>query len=78
MKIYFSHQFLLKSKAPPYSPHRNDPHVGDNIGMLITDNSTKKSVFYAPGLGDIDEGVIEVMKQANCLLVMVPVGQMRK
>jgi pyrroloquinoline quinone biosynthesis protein B len=59
----------LKSKAPPYSPHRNDPHVGDNIGMLITDNSTNKSVFYAPGLGDIDEGVIEVMKQANCLLV---------
>ena len=35
----------LKSKAPPYSPHRKDPHVGDNIGMLITDNSTKKSVF---------------------------------
>ena len=37
--------------------------------MLITDNSTKKCVFYAPGLGDIDEGVIEDMKQSNCLLV---------
>jgi pyrroloquinoline quinone biosynthesis protein B len=23
----------LSSKAPPYSPHRNDPHPGDNIGL---------------------------------------------
>src|SRR5207249_4461754 len=22
----------LKSKAPPYSPHRDQPHAGDNIG----------------------------------------------
>lgn len=27
----------LSSKAPPYSPHRDDPHPGDNIGMLIED-----------------------------------------
>ena len=23
----------LRSAAPPYSPHRNDPHPGDNIGL---------------------------------------------
>jgi len=35
----------LSSKAPPYSPHRNDPHPGDNIGLSIRDNKSGKSVF---------------------------------
>jgi pyrroloquinoline quinone biosynthesis protein B len=30
----------LKSAAPPYSPHRNDPHPGDTIGVLIEDIAT--------------------------------------
>jgi len=37
----------LKSKAPPYSPHRNDPHEGDNIGMIIRQVSTGKTTFAA-------------------------------
>jgi pyrroloquinoline quinone biosynthesis protein B len=41
----------LKSKAPPYSPHRNDPHEGDNIGMVIRQISTGKTTFYAPSNG---------------------------
>ena len=31
----------LKSKAPPYSPHRDNPHEGDNIGMRITDTRSR-------------------------------------
>ena len=34
----------LKSKAPPYSPHRDNPHEGDNIGMRITDVRNGKSL----------------------------------
>jgi pyrroloquinoline quinone biosynthesis protein B len=37
----------LKSKAPPYSPHRYDPHDGDNVGVIIEQISTGKKVFYA-------------------------------
>ncbi|KAA0876388.1 pyrroloquinoline quinone biosynthesis protein PqqB [Nitrincola tapanii] len=59
----------LQSSAPPYSPHRNDPHPGDNIGVLIRDTRTGKSLFYAPGLGRPDRRLVEVMKQADCLLV---------
>lgn len=59
----------LKSKAPPYSPHRNDPHEGDNIGMVIRQVSTGKKVFYAPGLGVLEPHVIKAMADADCVLV---------
>ena len=59
----------LKSKAPPYSPHRNDPHEGDNIGMVIRQISTGKTVFYAPGLGLIEPHVEKAMAAADCVLV---------
>ena len=59
----------LSSKAPPYSPHRHDPHVGDNIGLLITDQTTGKTIFYAPGLGMIEPQVEQAMQQADVLLV---------
>lgn len=59
----------LLSSAPPYSPHRNDPHPGDNIGMLIEDTRTGKTVFYAPGLGQIEPHLKPIMEKADCLLV---------
>lgn len=59
----------LSSKAPPYSPHRNDPHPGDNIGLSITDNLSGKTAFYAPGLGQIESQVERAMQQADVLLV---------
>lgn len=59
----------LSSKAPPYSPHRHDPHPGDNIGLLITDSATGKTAFYAPGLGVIEPQVEQAMRQADVLLV---------
>ena len=59
----------LESKAPPYSPHRNDPHPGDNIGLKITDTHSGRSAFYAPGLGAMTPTVAEAMASADVLLV---------
>lgn len=59
----------LKSKAPPYSPHRDNPHQGDNIGIIIRQLSTQKTLFYAPGLGLIEAQVKQAMAAADCVLV---------
>ncbi|MEH6629056.1 MAG: pyrroloquinoline quinone biosynthesis protein PqqB [Motiliproteus sp.] len=59
----------LISSAPPYSPHRNDPHPGDNIGIQIEDIATGKTLFYAPGLGQIEPHLREFMEAADVLLV---------
>jgi len=59
----------LLSSAPPYSPHRNDPHPGDNIGMLVEDTASGKTLFYAPGLGQIEPHLRPIMEQADLLLV---------
>ncbi len=59
----------LDSKAPPYSPHRHDPHLGDNIGIWVEDRRTQKTLFYAPGLGYIDEHLQPYLAGADCLLV---------
>jgi pyrroloquinoline quinone biosynthesis protein B len=59
----------LSSKAPPYSPHRHDPHEGDNLGILLEDLTTGEKTFYAPGLGQIESHIKPYMKEADCLLV---------
>ena len=59
----------LDSAAPPYSPHRNDPHPGDNIGLLVRDLHSGGTLFYAPGLGRVDEALRARMAGADCLLV---------
>ena len=59
----------LLSKAPPYSPHRHDPHAGDNIGLKIINQTNGKSIFYAPGLGILTPEVAEVMSSSDVLLV---------
>ena len=59
----------LSGKAPPYSPHRHDPHPGDNIGIFIEDVEDGSSLFYAPGLGDVDDRLLAIMRKADCVLV---------
>ncbi|MGL4317552.1 MAG: pyrroloquinoline quinone biosynthesis protein PqqB [Pseudomonas sp.] len=59
----------LRSSAPPYSPHRGNPHPGDNIGLFIEDVRSGRSLFYAPGLGQLDEPLLGWMRRADCLLV---------
>lgn len=59
----------LRSKAPPYSKHRERPEPGDNIGLLIEDIDSGRTVFYAPGLGAIEPHVEAAMRRADCVLV---------
>ena len=59
----------LKSKAPPYSPHRDHPCEGDNIGMRIIDPRNGKVLFYAPGLGEIEPHLKPFLEEADCLMV---------
>ena len=59
----------LRSSAPPYSPHRGNPHPGDNIGLFIEDLETGGTLFYAPGLGQVDDALLGWMRRADCLLV---------
>lgn len=63
------HTHALKSKAPPYSPHRHDPHEGDNIGVMIEQMSTGRKLYYAPGLGEIEPHVYTALRNADCILV---------
>ncbi len=59
----------LKSKAPPYSPHRDNPHDGDNVGLFIEDERTGRSLFYAPGLGEIEPHLKPLLEKADAVLV---------
>jgi len=59
----------LLSNAPPYSPRRNKPDPGDNIGIKVTDKTTGCSVFYAPGLGQMQPYLIPLMSESDLLLV---------
>ena len=59
----------LSSKAAPYSPHRDAPVAGDNIGVTVTDLARGRRLFYAPGLGDISPAVFDAMDGADAVLV---------
>ncbi|MDO6443646.1 pyrroloquinoline quinone biosynthesis protein PqqB [Marinobacter sp. 2_MG-2023] len=59
----------LLSNAPPYSPRRDNPHPGDNIGVFIEDIRTGQTVLYAPGLGKPDAQILQWMHRANVLMV---------
>ncbi|MBC7859366.1 MAG: pyrroloquinoline quinone biosynthesis protein PqqB [Burkholderiaceae bacterium] len=59
----------LISNAPPYSPHRDRPQPGDNIGVTVTDEKSGKRLFYAPGLGQMEDHVWRAMQAADCVLV---------
>ncbi len=59
----------LSSKAAPYSPHREQPVPGDNIGVTIHDRRSDKTAFYAPGLGQITPAVFDAMSGADAVLV---------
>ncbi|WP_296244493.1 MULTISPECIES: pyrroloquinoline quinone biosynthesis protein PqqB [unclassified Psychrobacter] len=60
---------IIKSAAPPYSPHRHDPHDGDNIALIVKDLKTQKQLFYAPGLGKIDDDIMQIMRASDCVMI---------
>lgn len=59
----------LRSKAPPYSPNRDRPQLGDNIGLWIENLHSGQSLFYAPGLGMPEEHIRAYMQRADVVLV---------
>jgi pyrroloquinoline quinone biosynthesis protein B len=59
----------LQSEAPPYSPHRHNTVPGDNVGYKIEDTKTGKNLFYAPGLGVIEDHVYDYLKNADVVLI---------
>lgn len=59
----------LLSNAPPYSPHRDKPVPGDNIGLVVENIADGKRLFYAPGLGEIEAHATEAMQRADCVMV---------
>jgi len=59
----------LISNAPPYSPHRDKPQPGDNVGLTVKDETSGKTLFYAPGLGQMEPHVWQAMQQADCVMV---------
>lgn len=59
----------LISNAPPYSPRRDRPVPGDNIGVTLTDARSGRRLFYAPGLGEMEAHVWAAMQAADCVLV---------
>ena len=59
----------LISNAPPYSPHRDKPQPGDNVGLTVRDEHSGKRLFYAPGLGQMEPHVWQAMQAADCVMV---------
>lgn len=59
----------LQGKAPPYSPNRQAPRRGDNIGLFVEDLGSGGRLFYAPGIEAVDDPLRAYFAQADCLLV---------
>jgi len=59
----------IPGKAPPYSPHRREQVIGDNIALRIEDTADGATLFYSPGLARVGEQEIAWLDDADCVLV---------
>jgi pyrroloquinoline quinone biosynthesis protein B len=59
----------VQGNAPPFSPRRDKPEPGDNIGLFLRDSRSNKTLFYAPGLGSIEPIVQPFLERADVLLL---------
>lgn len=59
----------VASKPAPYSPNRDSPIAGDNLALVIENESSGTTAVYAPGLSAIDDRVWRAMQAAACVLV---------
>ncbi|MDD2728037.1 pyrroloquinoline quinone biosynthesis protein PqqB [Malikia sp.] len=59
----------IASQPPPYSPFRGQARPGDNIALLLHNPLSGKRLFYAPGLGRIDDNTRALMTQADVVLI---------
>jgi pyrroloquinoline quinone biosynthesis protein B len=59
----------IESNAPPFSPRRGAPQLGDNICVRIDDLRTGGSLLYAPGLGVWTDDLSRALEECSCILV---------
>jgi pyrroloquinoline quinone biosynthesis protein B len=59
----------VEGKPGPYSPHRQNPRIGDNIALSIRDTQSGRRALYAPGLAAISESVNVALHASQCVLV---------
>jgi pyrroloquinoline quinone biosynthesis protein B len=59
----------VAGKPAPYSPNRDSPVAGDNLALVIEDEESGRTAFYAPGLAAIDDRAWDAMQSAACVLV---------
>lgn len=69
MPSYEFYAHSLISNAPPYSAYRDKPRKGDNIGVTVVNKNTGKRLFYLPGLGVLEDHILEEMAKADILLL---------
>lgn len=59
----------VAGRAPPYSPRREAPAVGDNIALIVDDIATGERLFYAPGLAHVGKPEQDALASASCVMV---------
>jgi pyrroloquinoline quinone biosynthesis protein B len=59
----------VEGKPGPYSAYRENPRVGDNIGLIFRDPASGRQLFYSPGLAGIPPAVERVLNASDCVLV---------
>lgn len=59
----------IPGKSPPYARPRGDSAVGEHIALRVQDVASGGRLFFAPGLARVGDGELEVMRDADCLLV---------
>jgi pyrroloquinoline quinone biosynthesis protein B len=59
----------VEGKPGPYSAYRENPRVGDNIGLIFRDTGSGRQLFYSPGLAAIPSAVERVLAASDCVLV---------
>jgi pyrroloquinoline quinone biosynthesis protein B len=59
----------VAGKPGPYSAYRENPRVGDNIGLIFRDSGSGRQLFYSPGLAGIPPAVERVLSASDCVLV---------
>jgi pyrroloquinoline quinone biosynthesis protein B len=59
----------VDGKPGPYSSHRQNPRIGDNVALVCRDLESKRQLFYAPGLARITPPIFLAMQSSHCVLV---------
>lgn len=61
--------YAVEGKAPPYSPHRMSPHVGDNLALVVEDERSGSKLVYAPGIYTLSDALKKEIESADCVLI---------